>query len=127
MYTKSLKTVLTLVFISMSFLNFSFMLTESTNAKADDAIAVKVDSLSNIKGNGAMEACGTAIHKDGIKPLMVTLKHDESYYTVLTGANGKWCLVLKRWTFNGKVEASATTLQNPDITSFQAIEVKEQD
>ena len=81
----------------------------STNAYADD-ITITVDSLTNLAGSQALEACGTAKHKDGTRPLAVTVKHDESYYTVLTAPNDKWCVVVKRWTFDGKIDVTATTL-----------------
>lgn len=90
---------------------------------AENPITVKVESLENVRGNGALEACGTAVHKDGIKPLMVTLKHDESYYTVLSGPNSKWCVVFMRWTFDGKIDVSATTLQNPEKMEFRTIDL----
>lgn len=73
-------------------------------------IDLKITSLSNVRGNGAMEACGTALHSQGIKPLVVTVKHDESIYSTLTSGEGKWCVLIKRWTFSGEVEAYATTL-----------------
>ncbi len=91
---------------------------------ANQDIAVTVDSLTNVTGNGAMEACGTAKHSDGVKPLLVTLNHSESYYTTLSGPNDKWCVVVKRWTFNGKVQVSATTLQSAEDIHFQTFNVK---
>ena len=86
---------------------------------AQDPITLTIDSLTNVSGNGALEACGIAIHSDGIKPLMVTLKHSSSYYTTLTSPNGNWCVVFKRWAFNGQVSASATTFQNPGVLNFR--------
>ena len=88
---------------------------------SDDPITVTVDSLTNVNGNGSLEACGTATHKSGVKPLMVTLKHDESFYTVLTAPNGKWCVVFKRWTFDGKADVSATTFQNSGYLNFRTV------
>lgn len=113
----------------ITIISFMFAVGISASAFAQDSgpIAVSVESLSNVSGNGSLEACGTAIHKDGIKPLMVTLKHDESYYTTLTGPNGKWCVVFKRWTFDGKIDVSATTLQNPSQFSFQEFQVSPRD
>lgn len=70
---------------------------------------VKITSLTNIRGNGAMEACGTVDNQNG-KTLLVTIKHDESSYTTLTDENGKWCQVIKRWTYNGETEAIAREL-----------------
>lgn len=85
----------------MAFSNFAF---------ADNKITVTIDELNNIDRGYSMEACGTAKHADGKKPLMVTLAHDQSRYTTLTDENGKWCTVIKRWTFNGNVTAVASTL-----------------
>ena len=94
-------------------------------ATPDDPITIVIDSLTNVKGNGALEACGTAIHKSGIKPLLVTLKHGESFYTVLTAPNGKWCVVFKRWLYNGQIDVSATTFQNPGAMEFRPINTPE--
>lgn len=90
---------------------------------APEAITVTVDSLANVTGNGSIEACGTAVHKDGIKPLTVTLKHGDSYYTTLTAPNNNWCVVFKRWTYDGHIDVSATTLQNPGALSFKKFPV----
>lgn len=74
-------------------------------------IDLKITSLTNIRGNGALEACGTATHPEGKKPLLVTVKHDESYYTTLTDFQGRWCILFKRWTFGGSIEVEASTLE----------------
>lgn len=114
---KSVQIVL-LVFVMISSFGIA-----SVGQAEDGGITIKIDSLSNVRGNGAMEACGTATHKDGTKPLLVTIKHDESYYTTLTAPNDKWCAVVKRWTFSGNIEVGATTLQNPSEPKFQSFEL----
>lgn len=81
---------------------------------ANEPITVTIDSLSNIAGNGSIEACGKAIHKDGKRPLLVTIKHDQSYYTTLTAQNDVWCVVYKRWTMKGQIDVTATELLNPN-------------
>lgn len=86
-------------------------------------ISITIDSLSNVSGNGALEACGTAVHPGGIKPVLVTIRHDQSFYTVLTAPNNKWCVVFKRWTFDGKIEVSATTLRDPGTMKFQNVNI----
>ena len=70
---------------------------------------VKITSLTNIKGNGALEACGV-VEDFQNETILITLKHDESTYTTLTDDNGQWCQVIKRWTFNGKTNATARKL-----------------
>ncbi len=90
---------------------------------AAEPVTLTIDSLVNVSGSGALEACGTATHKDGLKPLMVTVKHDESFYTTLTAPNGKWCVIFKRWTFNGEIDASATTLTQPGKVDFRSFKV----
>lgn len=82
----------------------------SAFAEGDENITVKVDALSNVARSTVLEACGTAIHKDGKKPLLVTVKHSDATYTTLTDADGKWCVLLARRTFNGAVDATAQTL-----------------
>ncbi len=84
----------------------------ASHAKASrtDEVEVKIDSLTNISGASAMEACGTATHKNGLRPLWVTIAHDKSQYSTLTSPEDKWCVVIKRWTFNGATSVSAQAL-----------------
>lgn len=93
----------------------------SQTVSADDLITVKVDSMANTSGSGSIEACGTAVHKDGKRPLLVTLKHDKSYYTALTAANDQWCILFKRWTFSGKVDVNATTMDASERSEDLAV------
>lgn len=79
-------------------------------ALANEKTTVKITSLTNGARSTVLEACGTATHVEGKKPLLVTAKHDESYYTTLTNADGKWCVLILRWTNKGEVDATATTL-----------------
>lgn len=72
-------------------------------------LEVEITSLTNIRGNGAMEACGFVKNQEE-KTSLVTLVHDESYYTTLTNEEGKWCQVIKRWNFNGNTAAQAKSL-----------------
>lgn len=80
-----------------------------TPALADDLFEVKITSLTNTRGNAAMEVCGTAKHKDGKWPLVVTVSHDASFYSTLTSLEGRWCTLVKRWNFSGRVYAKAAT------------------
>lgn len=98
---------------------FTILLTLSSQASAEE-ITVEITSLSNIRQNGAMEACGTATHVQGVHPLLVTVKHDESYYSILTAPNNKWCVLIKRWTFSGRIEVGATTL-NSSASEFESL------
>ena len=82
----------------------------SNFALAGSKVTVSIDELNNVYGNGAIEACGTVKHAEGKKPLLVTLTHDASKYTTLGDENGKWCVVIKRWTNSGTVTATASTL-----------------
>ena len=82
-------------------------------------IDLKITSLTNIKGNGAIETCGTAIHSKGIKPLVVSVKHNGSTYSMLTSEMGEWCALVKRWTFKGEIEAYATTLDGAQKSEVQ--------
>ncbi len=90
----------------------------SANIFASGTIAIKVTSMANISGNGAIEACGTAVHSEGEKPILITVKHDASYYTTLSAPNGVWCVVYKRWTYDGTIDLSATTLTDASKMSF---------
>lgn len=82
----------------------------ATSSVAADNIEVKVETLTNGARSTVLEACGTATHVAGIKPLLVTIKHDLSSYTTLTNPDGKWCVLFLRWTNSGKIDVSATTL-----------------
>ena len=93
----------------------------SFSAFAGEEIKVTIDSLSNTSGGGSMEACGTASHVAAKKPLLVTIKHDQSYYTTLTAPNGIWCSVIKRWTYNGSIEVGATTLDGMGKMEFKTL------
>ncbi len=87
---------------------FMSIFTLSTSVWSNE-LKVKVTSLTNIKGNGAMEVCGV-VENPQDKTALVTIKHDESSYTTLTDNEGKWCQVIKRWTFNGETDATAREL-----------------
>ena len=82
----------------------------SLSASANEKTTVAVESLTNGAKSTVLEACGTATHADGIKPLLVTVKHDLSNYTTITNPDGRWCVLFLRWTNSGKIDVSATTL-----------------
>lgn len=94
---------------------------------AAENITVKIDSMANVKGNGSIETCGTAVHKEGLRPLLVTLTHDKSRYTTLTAANDQWCILFKRWNFSGNVDVSATTLTFTDESNHLLLPLSEKD
>ncbi|MBY0552981.1 hypothetical protein K2P97_00535 [bacterium] len=79
-------------------------------ALANEKTTVTITSLTNGARSTVLEACGTATHIEGKKPLLVTAKHDASFYTTMTNADGKWCVLILRWTNKGEVDATATTL-----------------
>lgn len=85
-----------------------------SGAYAENKITVTIKELNNLANSTALEVCGEAHHSDGKRPLLVTLTHDESKYTTLTSEDGKWCAVIKRWTFNGNVSAVSSTLDYLD-------------
>jgi hypothetical protein len=106
--------------MDMKLLALIFAVLVANIAFAADKITVTIDELSNIDRGNSLEACGSAKHADGIKPLIVTLRHDQSTYNTIVGESGKWCVVFRRWNFNGKVEATATTLDFSDKSSAVA-------
>jgi aspartate/tyrosine/aromatic aminotransferase len=91
----------------MKFFTLLFLLI-SFSAKSAE-LEVKITSLENLSGGGALEVCGKVTNQTN-KTSLVTIKHDISYYTTLTDEKGQWCLVYKRWTNNGEVTASARNL-----------------
>ena len=89
----------------------SLVVLAGVNASADASkFEVKVVDLTNLARSTALEACGTAKHTDGKKPLLVTITHDQSKYTTLTDEAGNWCVVFKRWTNSGKIAVEASTM-----------------
>lgn len=107
------------------FTSIIFVALVSNAAMASGEITVVIDSLTNITGGGAMEACGRATHSKGKKPLLVTIRHDQSYYTTLTADNGVWCSVVKRWTYNGSIDVGASTLDGTDSIVPQATKLSD--
>lgn len=87
----------------------TFVFVATAQAFAEAKIKVVILDLHDVD-KGGLEACGTAIHQDGKKPLLVTLTHDKSKFTTLTSEDGQWCVVFKRWTFKGEVSVSAATM-----------------
>lgn len=88
---------------------------------AEPLIKVEIKDLTNIRGNGALEVCGVASHAQGIKPLLITVLHDASSYTTLTDKNGKWCTVFKRWTNDGRVLVSGSTIDFKDSSEVLGV------
>ncbi len=83
----------------------------STTVLADTTkFEVTVIDLTNLANSTALEACGTAKHTERKKPLLVTLIHDKSKYTTVTDESGAWCIVFKRWNYNGKILVEASTM-----------------
>jgi hypothetical protein len=95
----------------------------SVSVYADSNISVKILEITNIARGESMEVCGEAKHSEGIRPLLVTVSHDVSKYTTLTGQDGKWCTVIRRWNFIGKVTATASTLDF-SVTSEKVLNEK---
>ena len=94
---------------------------------AESLIQVEIKDLTNVRGNGALEVCGVATHAQGVKPLLVTVLHDASSYTTLTDKNGKWCTVFKRWTNDGKVFVSGSTIDFKDSSEVLSVLAESQE
>ena len=93
-------------------------------------INIEVTSLTNTANNAVLEACGTAIDDAGAKTLLVTVKHDLSYYTTLTDAEGHWCTLIRRWTYDGQIDVSASALlsnQHSEKITFLFKNIKNND
>lgn len=105
-----------LVFIS------AFLVSGSGFASGE--VEVKVNTMTNAAKSSLIEACGTAKHSAGVKPLMVTLHHADSTYTALSSASGNWCILFRRANWNGNVEVGASTLQDAGSENFERFEIK---
>lgn len=110
---------------------FLFLMGVVTITSASAAMAqenpfeIKITSMSNTPKNAAIEVCGTATHRDGAWPLMVTVLHDESSYSTLTAPDSRWCTLIKRWTFSGKVDVQAATLDGKQKSTNEEFSLKE--
>lgn len=97
-----------------------------TKGVAASEIEVKISSLSNAANSTALEACGTATHKKGIVPLIVSVKHGDALYSTITGQSGRWCVLFKRWNYRGIVDVSATTLDGSGSSDFLAMSLPQE-
>ncbi|OGQ34679.1 MAG: hypothetical protein A3F16_03130 [Deltaproteobacteria bacterium RIFCSPHIGHO2_12_FULL_43_9] len=98
----------------MIILNIALLAMPATLFAGDEDIKIEVTSMVNFARSTGIEVCGTAVHKNGVAPLLVTIKHTESYYTTLTAPNGVWCQLIRRWTFSGEVDVTAAPLLEPN-------------
>lgn len=92
----------------LSFISVSFLCVVASAQSSK--FNVKIIDLTNAAKSTALEACGTASHVDGKKPILVTLTHDQSKYTTVTDKNGNWCVLFKRWTNSGAIAVEASTM-----------------
>lgn len=86
---------------------------------AASKIEIKIVDLTNVDRGHSLEACGSAKHSDGKKPLLVTLTHDQSKYTTLTDENGSWCILFKRWNYKGEIAVGAATMDFSEKSQVQ--------
>lgn len=93
-----------------TFIFLGLIILGTTVFAAESKFTVKIADLSNLAKSTALEACGTALHTEGKKPLLITLTHDQSKYTTLTDESGNWCVVFKRWTGSGAITVTAATM-----------------
>ncbi len=82
----------------------------SITAIAADSIEAKVERMANVRGNGAIEVCGSVSPVTG-KAAWVTVTHADSKYSTLSSPEGEWCTLVRRATFDGKVEVSARAFE----------------
>lgn len=111
----------------MKKLILGFILLVSPNVFAAPLIQVEIKDLTNLAGSTALEVCGVATHINGVKPLLITIKHDASSYTTLTDKDGKWCTVFKRWTNSGKVTVSGSTIDFKDSSDVSSVIAESQE
>lgn len=105
------------------FLIAMLLLSGFSSAWASSDVEVKVDSLTNTANSTVIEACGTAVDKAGVTPLLVTIKHGGAQYSTMTGQQGKWCVLIRRWNWNGKVDVSGATLKDSGNNEFKTFYV----
>lgn len=84
---------------------------------ADDGIDLKIDWVHNVAKSTVLEVCGKATSKSGKWPLLVSITHGESVFSTLTSRDQKFCLLLARQTWDGKVTAVASSLDQKLILS----------
>lgn len=93
-----------------------FTLVSSYAFGASD-IDVTIDWVDNVAKSTVLEVCGKAISKSGKWPLVVSLTHGESTFSTITNKDGKYCQLLGRQTYNGKVDVSAASMDGLSVGS----------
>ena len=87
-----------------------------TGAYANEDIELKIDWVQNVAKSTVLEVCGKAVSKTGKWPLLVSIIHGESVFTTMTSKDNRFCQLLGRQTWDGKVSAEASTLDQSAVS-----------
>ncbi|GIL17068.1 MAG: hypothetical protein BroJett040_08190 [Oligoflexia bacterium] len=90
---------------------------------ADNDIELKIDWVQNVAKSSVLEVCGKANSKSGKWPLLISVTHGESVFSTLTSKDHRFCLLLARQTWDGKVTADASSMDQKS-TSTQTLNLK---
>lgn len=90
---------------------------------ASDDIDVKIDWVQNVSKSTVLEVCGSATSKSGKWPLIVSISHGESVFSTMTSKNNRYCQLVARQSWNGKVTVEAASLDRSDSIKTE-IELK---
>lgn len=97
---------------------FIFTLLLSSIVRADNDIDLKIDWVQNVAKSTILEVCGKAVSKSGKWPLLVSISHGESTFSTLTSKDNKFCQLIARQTWDGKVTVQAGTIDNQSSTTI---------
>ena len=80
------------------------------SAFASDDIEIKIDWVENVANSKVLEVCGKAVSKSDKWPLLISITHGDSVFSTLTSKDNRFCQLLGRQTWDGKVSVEASTL-----------------
>ncbi len=87
-----------------------------SGAYAGEDIELKIDWVQNVAKSTVLEVCGKAVSKTGKWPLLVSITHGESVFSTMTSKDNRFCQLLGRQTWDGKVTAEASTLDQGEVS-----------
>lgn len=95
---------------------FIFILFLGSVVNAESDLDLKIDWVQNVAKSTILEVCGKAVSKSGKWPLIVSISHGESTFSTLTSKDNKFCQLIARQTWDGKVTAEATSMDQKSTT-----------
>ncbi len=89
------------------------------SAYANDDIELRIDWVQNVAKSTVLEVCGKAVSKTGKWPLLISVTHGESVFSTMTSKDNRFCQLVGRQTWDGKVIVVASTLDQREISKTE--------